>query len=120
MSMASEAAEERFRQAVYREAQRTGRPFSQIWIEMGGSDGTAGREVSRLTADISKAAGELLDERAKRLQLLTGKRDYRKAFDAAAEADPETARAYGLPDPDRPAQVPLYRQEPPQGRRRAL
>jgi hypothetical protein len=40
--MASEAAEERFRQAVYREAQRTGRPFSQIWIEMGGSDGTAG------------------------------------------------------------------------------
>jgi hypothetical protein len=36
MSMASEAAEERFRQAVYAEAKRTGRPFTEIWQQWAG------------------------------------------------------------------------------------
>jgi hypothetical protein len=37
MSMSSEAAEERFRQAVFREAARTNRPYEVIWRE-GGAD----------------------------------------------------------------------------------
>jgi hypothetical protein len=64
MSMSSEAAEERFRQAVFREAARTNRPYEVIWREMGGPTGAEEREVARLSADVSKAAGELLTELA--------------------------------------------------------
>jgi hypothetical protein len=118
MSMISDAAEAKFREAVWNECKRTGRPFSEIWIEMGGPDGAAQREVARLTQAVSKVAGELLDGRARARARLEGI-DYRQAFAEEARRDPETARCYGVADPDRPAQVPWYRQPPPEWRKRS-
>jgi hypothetical protein len=89
MSVGSAVMEEEFRQAVYAEAKRTGRPFSDLWVEMGGSDGAEEREVGRLTAEVSKAAGELLDARARARAGAEGI-DYRAAFAEEARA---TARA---------------------------
>jgi hypothetical protein len=67
MSMSDRTVEiggEAFRQWVYAEARRTGRPFAEIWVEHGGPTGEEEREVARLSADVSRAAGELLTELA--------------------------------------------------------
>jgi hypothetical protein len=95
MSMANEAIEAAFRERVYAEAKRTGRPFAQIWLELGGEDGAEAREVARLTQAVGKVAGELLDERARARARLEGV-DYRQAFVDEAKRDPATARAYGM------------------------
>jgi hypothetical protein len=75
-------------------------------------------KVRDLEAEQSKLAGELLDRRAKALQKAEAI-DYKTAFSMAAKRHPDLARAYGIPDPDRPAQVPWYRQPAPKWRRSA-
>jgi hypothetical protein len=65
-----------------------------------------------------RAGWRLLDRRAKALQKAEAI-DYKTAFSMAAKRHPDLARAYGIPDPDRPAQVPWYRQPAPKWRRSA-
>jgi hypothetical protein len=85
---------------------------------VGGPTGEEEREVARLSADLSKVAGELLDERARARARLEGI-DYREAFAEEVRQDPATPRCYGLADPDRPAQTPWWREPPPRWRRRS-
>jgi hypothetical protein len=73
-------------------------------------------KVRDFEAEQSKLAGELLDRRAKALQKAEAI-DYKTAFSMAAKRHPDLARAYGIPDPDRPAQVPWYCQPAPKWRR---